>query len=88
MDLLLIVDELLIAEEIYISVRILRIILQHDYSHPHTAQLNRDKLEDLYRKVLPQPAISPELALADFYLFRSFKDLRGMYKSIFENYSS
>ncbi|CAK9816246.1 Histone-lysine N-methyltransferase SETMAR [Anthophora plagiata] len=54
------------------------VILQHDNARPHTAQLTRDKLQELGWEVLPHPAYSPDLAPSDFYLFGPLQDaLRG-----------
>lgn len=49
------------------------VILLHDNARLHTAKTTCDALDSLGWEILPHPAYSPDLALSDFYLFRSLQ---------------
>lgn len=54
------------------------LIFHHDNAPVHTARLVTDLLDDWDWELLSQPAYSPDLAPADFYLFPKMKEtLRG-----------
>ena len=46
---------------------------QYDNAKPHTAKITYKKIEELGWKVLPHALYSPDLALSDYFLFRSLK---------------
>jgi hypothetical protein len=48
------------------------VLLQQDSPRPHTAKKTLQKIEELEGiELLPHPALSPDLAPPDYYLFRS-----------------
>lgn len=50
-----------------------RIILHHDNARPHKAAITEKFLSDNDVEVLPHPPYSPDLAPADFWLFKNMK---------------
>ena len=48
-----------------------KVILQHDNARPHISKPVKTYLETLKWEVLPYPPYSPDIALSDYYLFRS-----------------
>ena len=49
-----------------------RVLLQQDYSRPHTARTTMTKIQELkVIELLPHPAYIPDLALSDYHIFRS-----------------
>ncbi|GFN93504.1 histone-lysine N-methyltransferase SETMAR [Plakobranchus ocellatus] len=48
-------------------------ILQHDNARPHTSRQTQDALEQLELTTLPHPALRPDLAPSDYYLFPQLK---------------
>ena len=48
-----------------------KVILQHDNARSHIAKPVQTYLKTLKWEVLPQPPYSPDIALSDYYLFRS-----------------
>ena len=49
------------------------IILLHDNTHPHTANLVRNKLQRFGWEILLHPLYSPELSPCDFHIFGDLK---------------
>ncbi|KFD63457.1 hypothetical protein M514_08588 [Trichuris suis] len=55
------------------------IMLQHDNALPDTAIITKTAIQELGWEVLPSPGYSPDLAPADYHLFRSLAiNLRGV----------
>ena len=48
-----------------------KVILQHDNAQPHVAKPFKNYLETLKWEILPHPPYSPDIALSDYYFFRS-----------------
>jgi hypothetical protein len=49
--------------------------LNHDNAPAHALLLTRNFLDNMNTTVLPQPPYSPDLALADFFLFPKLKSI-------------
>jgi histone-lysine N-methyltransferase SETMAR len=55
------------------------VILQHDNSRLHTADMTQADIQELDWEILPYPPYSPDLAPSDYHLFRSLSNnLRGV----------
>lgn len=51
-----------------------KVYFLHDNAKPHIAKITTKKLVDLGWKVLPHPPYSPDLAPADYHLYRSLNN--------------
>ena len=50
------------------------VIFHQDNARPDTSLVTRKKLLELGWEVMPHPPYSPDLALSDYYLFRSLQN--------------
>ena len=48
------------------------VVFHYDNARPHTSLMTRQKLTELGCEVLMYPSYSPDFALSDYHLFRSF----------------
>ena len=49
-----------------------RVVVQQDNARSHTQKMTMDKIKEFDGiELLPHPPYSPDLALSDYYLFRS-----------------
>ena len=63
-----------------------KVILQHDNARPHVTKPVKTYLETLRWAVLPHPPYSPDIALSDYYLFRSM--VHGLADQHFRSYEN
>ena len=61
-----------------------KVILQNDNARPHIAQPAKTSLETLKWKLLPHSPYFPDIALSDYYLFRSMA--HGLIEQQFRSY--
>jgi histone-lysine N-methyltransferase SETMAR len=55
------------------------VILQHDNTRQHTANMTKAAIQELDWEILSHPPYSPGLTPSDYYLFRSFSNnLHGL----------
>jgi hypothetical protein len=50
------------------------VILQHDYTRLHTANMTKAAIQELDWEILPHPPYSPDLVPSDYHLFRSLSN--------------
>jgi hypothetical protein len=50
------------------------VILRHDNTRPLTANMTKVAIQEPDWEILPHPPYSPDLALSDYYLFRSLSN--------------
>lgn len=53
------------------------VILLHDNARPHTANLTKEKLENMHWETLDHPPYSPDLSPCDYFLFAPLKESLG-----------